>query len=297
MKISHKGETIRCDGFDLIRKASNRLGGVSPTPFLDAEVLFFAASGLTRESLISIGSYDWEHNIIEKYDSFIERRLQGESVSYITGTKEFYGYDFKVNRSVLIPRPETELLVERALDIASKKDLEQIKILDLGTGSGCIAISIVLELKKRNQRCEIFAIDKSSSALEVARANAKLLAADVNFIESDWFSALAGQRFDLIVCNPPYIARDDSRIDPCVRRFEPEIALFAEEDGFGAYKTILSGAVEHLTGDGVILFEVGEGQSGAVRQLCEQYLRGSTEAHKDLAGIERLILGTVLFNK
>ncbi len=215
----------------------------------------------------------------ERFFAMVSRRTAGEPVAYLLGTREFYGRDFAVSPAVLIPRPETELLVDLA-----KAGPAPARILDLGTGSGCLAITLALELPK----AEVTAIDRSSDALAVARGNAERLGAGVRFIESDWFAALAEDRFDLIVSNPPYVADGDPHLAEGDLRFEPALALSCGIDGLDAIRRIVAQAPAHLTAGGRLLFEHGYDQAEAVASLLADAGFIGIEAHHDLAGIVRV---------
>jgi release factor glutamine methyltransferase len=218
------------------------------------------------------------------YAALVERRAAGEPIAYLVGSREFYGRDFAVTPDVLIPRPETELLV----DIAKQKlgAGGTARILDLGTGSGCLAVTLALELSQ----ARVTAVDVSPAALEVARGNAQRLGANVVFVESDWFSALPSQRFDMIVANPPYVAAGDPHLDEGDLRFEPVGALtdHADEgDGLAAIRRIVTAAPQWLAARGWLFFEHGYDQAAAARQLLDAAGFSEIEQFFDLAGIVR----------
>jgi release factor glutamine methyltransferase len=217
----------------------------------------------------------------EKYPALVTRRASGEPVAYLLGVREFYGRDFAVTPAVLIPRPETELLV----DIAKEKLFasDAARILDLGAGSGCIAVTLALELLWT----EVTAVDVSVAALEVARDNARRHGAVVNFIESDWYAALPPQRFDLIVANPPYVAAGDPHLAEGDLRFEPEGALTDHADGLAAIRRIVGGAPDWLNPCGWLFLEHGYDQGEAVQTLLAEAGFTAIEQHCDLAGIVR----------
>lgn len=208
------------------------------------------------------------------------RRAAGEPVAYIVGRREFYGRDFEVTPAVLIPRPETELLVERALAKVSGGGTP--RILDLGAGSGCVAVTLALETGG-----DVTAVDLSAEALAVARRNAGRLGAAVRFLQSDWFAAVSG-KFDLIVGNPPYIAAGDPHLAEGDLRFEPALALACGADGLDAIRRIVADAPRFLAAGGWLLFEHGYDQGEAVRCLLEARGCGDIEQHRDLAGIPRV---------
>lgn len=209
------------------------------------------------------------------FAEFAERRRRGEPVAYILGRKEFYGLPLAVNPAVLIPRPETELLVELALG------REFSTVLDLGTGSGAIALAI----KKHRPTARVVAVEASAAALEVAKRNGVALGLEVEWRHGRWFGPLEGQRFDLIVSNPPYVAAGDPHLADL--GYEPASALVSGADGLDAIREIVAAAPAHLEPDGWLLLEHGIGQDAAVRRLLEQ--AGLEDAHTwpDLAGIPR----------
>lgn len=217
--------------------------------------------------------------------SLIERRAGGEPIAYIVGEREFFGRPFKVTPEVLIPRPETELLVEAALHQFPTDRIAHI--LDLGTGSGCIAITLALEAPA----WRITAVDINPGALEVAADSAANLGAQVEWLRSDWFSALAGRRFDLIVGNPPYIATGDPHLDLGDLRSEPPQALASGTDGLQAIRHIVSQAGDFLEPGGVLMLEHGWDQGEAVQTLLTNTGYRSTRWLADLAGVRRIAIG------
>lgn len=198
-------------------------------------------------------------------------------MAYLIGMREFYSRDFRVSPAVLIPRPETELLVDVALSHAHAG----MRILDLGTGSGCVAITLALECKQ----AQVTAVDHSSVALAVARDNGQRWGAKVDFRESHWFSAVEGL-FDLIVTNPPYIAAGDPHLADL--SFEPSIALVSDEEGLAAIRLLIAQAPQYLTPGGWLFLEHGYDQAVAVRNLLEAANFLSIEQHQDMAGIVRV---------
>lgn len=220
--------------------------------------------------------------IAGRFATLTARRAAGEPIAYLIGTREFYGRDFGVNPAVLIPRPETELLVDLARAVLAYRPAA--RILDLGTGSGCLAITLALELPQ----AEVWALDASVAALAVAQANAARLGARLRLLESDWYAAVAGERFDLIVGNPPYIAAGDVHLDSGDLRFEPALALSCGADGLDAIRAIVDGAQAHLPAGGRLLFEHGYNQAEAVAGLLTAAGFEAIEQHRDLAGIVRV---------
>lgn len=223
-----------------------------------------------------------EEPAVSRFEAWVERREAGEPVAYLFGQREFYGRDFSVSPAVLIPRPETELLVEWALQ--KMANLPRPRILDLGTGSGCLAISLALECPAAS----VTAVDASAAALAVAGQNARSLGAAVCFVESDWYAALDSERFDLIVANPPYIAPNDPHLSQGDLRFEPASALAAADNGLADLRRIVAGAPDHLAPGGWLLCEHGYDQAEAMAHMLAGADFRSLEQHRDLAGIVRV---------
>ena len=220
------------------------------------------------------------------YDALLQRRLRGEPIAHILGEREFFGLSFKVTPATLIPRPETELLVELALQHLPQG--RACRVLDLGTGSGAIALAIA----HNRPDAVVVAVDASEAALQVARENAQRLGiANVEFLHSDWFSALGKQYFDLIVSNPPYIAAGDVHLTQGDVRFEPVSALASGADGLDDIRRIIAQADAFLEHGAWVLLEHGYDQAEAVREFLQK--NGYTEVFsaKDLAGIERVSAG------
>jgi release factor glutamine methyltransferase len=217
--------------------------------------------------------------------ALVERRLAGEPIQYITGETEFYGLAFCVNRDVLIPRPETEHLVEKAAGIASS--FRAPRIVDVGTGSGAIAITLAVKLPT----AQIFATDISTPALTVARHNAERhgVADRMQFLEGDLLAPVAGKQFDLIVSNPPYVSQTDrNSLSVEVRDFEPAQALFAGSDGLSIYRRLIPAAFNALVSGGFLALEIGHGQQAAIEKLlCDAGFKNA-EFTPDLQGIPRV---------
>lgn len=256
-------------------------------PRLDAEVLLAEAAGCDRAKLLAEPEAEVPPAAARLFGEMVRRRLRREPVAYIVGRKGFRRLELAVDRRVLIPRPETELLVELALERQPRS------LLDVGTGSGAIALAVADELPG----CEVTATDTSAAALEVARANAlRLGCADrVRFLEG---TVPDGETYDLIVANLPYIAeRDWPSLQPEVTRWEPREALLAGPDGLDAYRALIPRCSLGLSRyavqrKGALALEVGEGQAAAVSELMREAGFGRTETRRDLAGIERLAIGT-----
>lgn len=252
-------------------------------PRLEAEVLL--ARVLENDRVFLYAHYDQPVNAEEreKYRHFIQRRLKGEPVAYIAGYKEFMSLDFKVSPAVLIPRPETELLVEKVLELTVGQD--NFRICDVGTGSGAIAVSLAVYCPT----AQIYAVDISAEALEIARENAFRHQARVQFVQGDLLVPLqAEQAFDIIAANLPYISEEEFQtLEPGVRDYEPTGALLAAGDGLDIYRRLLPQAVSLLKDDGYLLFEIAPGQSARAAEM----FRGFAEVVviEDLTGRQRLI--------
>jgi release factor glutamine methyltransferase len=214
-------------------------------------------------------------------ENLFRRRRAGEPVAYLTGEREFYGLSLGVSPAVLIPRPETELLVDHVIPLLR----DGSTVLDLGTGSGAIAIAIAFNCPAAH----VFACDASSEALEIARDNAKRHAAEVTFVKSDWFSALKDKRFDVIVSNPPYIALGDPHLDQGDLRFEPCEALVAGKEGVECIEAIAAAARDHLNPGGWLLMEHGYDQGEVCVGLLSRLAYTDVFDHRDLADIGRTV--------
>jgi release factor glutamine methyltransferase len=255
----------------------------------DAQVLAQHVLQLSRAQLITQGARiisPGEHTIMSNN---IISLINKAPMAYITGSKAFYGLDFEVNPAVLVPRPETELLVDAALAFLASMIKKQpaVKVLDLGTGSGCIAVSIAHEAQRLGYVAAVTAIDASKAALEVAACNnARLAQGQVRLLHSDWFSALANERFDLIVSNPPYIVEGDVHLQAL--KHEPIQALTSGADGLDAIRLIISQAPQHLQPGGMLWLEHGYNQAPAVRALLTQGGFSKVHSQRDLAQIERI---------
>lgn len=218
----------------------------------------------------------------ECFTALVARRAAGEPIAYLTGVREFYGRDFAVTPAVLIPRPETELLVDLGKAVAA--GIAAPRILDLGTGSGCIAVTLALEVPG----ADVVALDVSPASLAVAHGNAQRLGAAVRFFESDWLAAVAGERFDLVVSNPPYVADGDPHLNEGDLRSEPAHALASGSDGLDAIRHIVAVAPAYLCAGGRLYFEHGYDQAAAVAALLRNAGFADIEQHRDLAGIVRV---------
>ena len=256
-----------------------KLQSTLPLDALENRILLCHALNITRVALITQSERALTEAEAATLAGLVARRVHGEPIAYIIGKREFFGLDFAVTDAVLIPRPDTELLVELALEHLPP----QGRALDMGTGSGAIAVSIA----HTRRDAVVTALDVSAAALDVARANAAANGAQVRFLQSDWYGALDGEVFDLIASNPPYIASTDSHLAKGDLRFEPQGALTDRADGLSALRTITAGAKGHLVARGWLLMEHGYDQAEQVRQLLQGHGFSDVQSWRDLAGIER----------
>lgn len=249
------------------------------SPVLEARVLLAHALSLPTSKLLT----HKDRPAPPDADALLQRRLHGEPLAYIVGVKEFAGRRFRVTRDVLIPRPETEIVWEEAVASAPRGAY----CVDLGTGSGCIGISAVLE--RPDTRWVL--TDLSLPALRIARENARRLRAHVSFAQADGLEAFQDGSFHLITCNPPYVAVDDERLDESVRRWEPASALFADEQGLAFLRRLANDAPRALKPGGKLVLEIGMGQAGAVCSMLAS--RFEVRVRRDYAGIERVVIASL----
>lgn len=271
----------------LIKQAGERLAahGID-TAALDARLLFQAASGLRHEDIVGEPDAMVPPEVVARFSILTQRRSRFEPVSRILGAREFYGRSFRVTPDVLDPRADTETLIGAALGLAKGKG--PLRILDLGTGSGAIAVTLLAELPGATA----VASDLSGAALAVAKANAEVLgvAGRASFVLASWFEGING-RFDLIVSNPPYIPLGDiAGLAPDVREFDPPRALDGGPDGLEAYRRIASGVGGHLAPSGRVVLEIGAGQENAVNELFMGQGLARESRHFDLAGHARCLV-------
>ncbi len=257
----------------------------SPSERLDAELLLAAAIGKSRSFL-----HTWPERIVsseaaETFAGYLQRRRAGEPVAYILGQQGFWKLDLEVAPHTLIPRPDTELLVEAALELQAATPA---KVLDLGTGTGAIALALAHD----RPAWQVTAVDRVDEAVALAERNRQRLGlGNVQVLVSHWFGALGGQRFDLIISNPPYIAVADPHLAAGDVRFEPSSALVAGADGLDDLRLIVDQAPEHLLPGGRLLLEHGYDQAEAVRRLMTERGFAEVESRRDLGGHERITLG------
>jgi release factor glutamine methyltransferase len=255
------------------------------TPGLDAELLLAHALGVGRARLRSHGEEVPAADAAVRFLALVERRAAGEPVAYILGRKDFWTLELAVNAAVLVPRPETELLVERALALHPE---DEAKAADLGTGSGAIALA----LASARPRWRVAATDISAAALAVARANAATLGLTrVEMIQGDWLACVPGRTFDLLLSNPPYVAAGDPALDQPELMREPRLALVADEDGLAALRAIILAAPAHLAPGGWLLLEHGATQAASVAGALVARGFAQVRSHRDLAGRERMTEG------
>ncbi len=261
----------------------------SPLPPLEARILLTHVLGWRPTQLITRSDEPLDSSSVERYCALEARRVAGEPVAQLVGAREFFGLDFEVTPHVLIPRPETELLVETAL--AAMEHVSRPRVLDLGTGTGAIAVAIA----SMRPDAQVYAVDRSAEALAVATRNAaRLLDAKrpggaVALTQGNWYGPLdATLRFDVIVSNPPYIASGDPHLSEGDLRFEPRGALTDEADGLSAIRAIVAGAPARLAANGVLWIEHGYDQAEAVRKLLTAQGFTQVRSERDLAGIERI---------
>ncbi len=251
---------------------------------VESRRLLAAALVTPIETIIAHPELDVDEAAAARFAGLAERRAQGEPIAYLVGEREFYGRRFAVSPAVLIPRPETELLVQLALHRLREQRVP--RVLDLGTGSGCLAITLALECPQAT----VVAVDRSADALAVASANADRLGARVQFLASDWFEAI-DSTFDVVVANPPYVATNDAHLSAL--RHEPQSALVAGPDGLAELRRIVPGAQVCLRKGGWLVVEHGHDQGRAVRELFAHAGFNEIETHRDIAGIERACTGSM----
>ena len=271
---------------NILTGATQVLAGVSPTADLDARVLLEHTLERGHAWLMAHGNEKIDPADLSRYQRLVEDRRRGKPIAHIIGFKEFWSLRLKINNSVLIPRPETEHLVEHALSLIP--GTRHLRIADLGTGSGAVALAIASE----RPRCTVTATDTSTAALEMAAANANRLNIDnIRFRRGYWFCALAGERFDLIVANPPYIAADEACLKLGDLAHEPANALQAGPKGLDALQTLGMHAAEHLSSGGWILVEHGHDQKHEVARIFYEGRLQQIECYPDHAGHPRVTAG------
>ncbi|MDE2070795.1 MAG: peptide chain release factor N(5)-glutamine methyltransferase [Gammaproteobacteria bacterium] len=270
----------------LLHTAGTRLAKTSATPHLDAECLLAHALQTRRSHLFAHPEQCVERDTLRRFARLVGARSQGRPVAYLTGEREFWSLSLKVNPATLIPRPETELLLEQTLYFVPTAARWQL--LDLGTGSGAIALA----LAKERPHCRITATDISRPALAVAGKNAAALGiANVEFLQGEWFAPLPGRRYRVIVSNPPYVPDGDPHLDTGDLRFEPQRALNGGPDGLAMIRKIVQQAPAHLDPGGMLMLEHGNDQATRVRDLLSAAGFSGIQTFRDLAGTERASTG------
>lgn len=255
-----------------------------PTPSLDARLLMEHVTGLNHSDIIVAENHPLTDDQATRFVGLLARRLAGEPVSRILGTREFYGREFKTSPDVLDPRPDTETLVDLCLEYMPPERHQTI--LDLGTGSGILVLTLLAERPHKRA----LAVDVSEAALAVARDNAGALTRRVAFVQSSWFENVEGQ-FDLIASNPPYIpAAEIPKLEIEVRDHDPHLALDGGDDGLHAYRAIAAGAAAHLASQGVVAVEIGAGQADDVVSIFQQQGFTLAAQRHDLGGHLRAML-------
>lgn len=276
---------------DAIVEYSKQLDIISDTPRLDVEILLQKALGGVDRLYIHLNlSKELEIEQEEIFLRFIEERLKGRPIAYIVNNREFMGLDFYVKEGVLIPRPDTEILVEEIIELC--KDKDDLDILDIGTGSGAITVS----LAKYIEKSRLTSLDISEIALEIAKKNAKSngVIDKINFIKSDLFQQIVGTnlKFDIIVSNPPYIRkRDIDELHTQVKDYEPYNALEGGIDGLDFYRNITEQSKNYLKPGGILAYEVGHDQAEEVVKIMQNNGYNKIYIKKDLQGIDRVVIG------
>ena len=270
-----------------LKEGSDFLSAEIINPYHEALILLQHATHRTKEYLLAHPEETIREDCLHRFRDYIERRDHGEPMAYIIEEKEFWSLPFYVTQGVLIPRPETEQLVESTLELLKIKS--NSKVLDLGTGCGCIALSIA----KEKPDIQITACDISDACLNVAQANARNLKINnVSFVRSHWFSAITPSDFDIIVCNPPYISEDDQQIEETVEKFEPDIALFSENHGLEDLYHVIENAPGFLASGGSLILEHGLNQATAVQNKMHDLNFHNILTLKDLQNHDRVTIGT-----
>lgn len=272
--------SLTCDS--LLRKATIAIAGESPR--LDAELLLSYVTGLSRTSFRAWPERQVAASEARRFEALVQQRASGHPVAHLLGEQEFWSLPLKVNASTLIPRPDTECLVEAALGLPLP---DNAQVLDLGTGTGAIALALASE----RSRWQVLACDAVASAVELAAENAQRLNLPVTVVLSHWFDNLPAGRFDLIVSNPPYVASGDHHLGEGDVQFEPSSALVAGDDGLDDIRVIVATSPQRLSANGWLMVEHGFDQGNAVRDLFRKAGLVTVETHRDYGNRDRLTLG------
>ena len=270
----------------VLDEAAATLAPVSDSAMLDAEILLCQALDKPRSYLRAWPGKQLLPKQLAIFKALLEQRQQGKPIAYITGQREFWSRDFQVSPDVLIPRPDTELLIELSLALIPAE--QPCTLLDLGTGSGIIAITLAAE----RPQAQVSAIDFSLAALDIARLNAdRHKLSNIEFYQSDWFAGVPATKFDLIISNPPYIAEDDAHLQQGDVRFEPRTALSAPEQGLADIRMIATAARDYLNPGGHLLIEHGYNQQQPVQALFKDLHYAKVQTYSDLSGQPRATYG------
>ena len=269
----------------LLDWARRRLASRSGSSGLDAEVLLGFALGRSRSSLIGFPELGVSAAETARFHRLVERRADGVPVAYLTGRREFHSLALNVSPATLVPRPETELLVDKVLERLAPG--VRSWVLDAGAGCGTVAVAI----KYRRPDCQVVGVDRSGAALEIAAGNGARFGLDVHWVRSDWFAGIAGGRFQFVVSNPPYVRRDDPALTSPDLRHEPREALDGGAEGLDGLRAVIAGAPRVLAPRGTLVLEHGFDQAKAVRELLNECGFGVIETHQDPAGIDRVSIG------
>lgn len=267
---------------------------IAQDPFLnakvDANILLQAVTKRSKSAIFAFSETLLSKAELAQLDELLSRRVQGEPIAYILGEKEFWSLPLAVSGATLIPRPDTERLVEVALEWANKRlnSQPQLQILDLGTGTGAIALALASEL---GAKAQIIGVDKQAEAVKLAEFNRQKFGfSNIRFMQSDWFSALEKQKFDLIVSNPPYIDKDDENLKQGDVRFEPLTALVAAQNGLSDLQKIIENAPLYLTAQGALMLEHGWQQATQLQEIFKQRQWLNIATFKDYANNDRVTI-------
>lgn len=273
----------------VLAEAAKSLQAVSDSALLDAEIMLCTVLGKERSYLRTWPDQELDPGHVGTYKVMLDERQQGKPIAYIIGNREFWSRDFQVSPDVLIPRPDTELLIELSLALIPAN--QPCRIIDLGTGSGIIAITLAAE----RPYAQVSAADISATALQIAKANAlKHKVEHIQFYQSNWFENIPAGKFDFIVSNPPYLAEDDEHLQQGDLRFEPKTALIAAQRGLSDIRTIAKTARDKLGNGGFLLVEHGYNQQNDVQNLFRSLGYCNIQAHTDLSGQPRVTSGQYL---
>lgn len=268
--------------------AIKKISAISETPRLEAELLLAHVLKVSRVYLHTWPEREINADSLSQFAEFIARRCRGEPLAYILEVKEFWSLELLVTPDTLIPRPETEMLVELILNYLPKEKV--CKLVDLGTGSGAIALAIA----KERPHWQIIATDRLSEPLQIAKLNAQRHHINnVLFVQASWLRGFAMQSFDAVVSNPPYIAENDAHLSSLELKYEPQTALVAANEGFAAYEEIIAQAPDYLLNDGFLLVEHGQRQGNKIQELMRNHHFKNIKQHYDLAGIDRVCSGVI----